>query len=215
MNNPAVIEDTDLDTARDAAFPIKPGNHPAKAKKAPTIEELAARLEKVEAENKKLKARAKKAPPRARAPAPPVEKQEPMPPEFAGLSDESCCDACVANGAKAVEAQKRLNEIELRYPRRPSRDIPVIDPVTGGRIGMRRGETVMESDTEWSARVPPDVKEAFLEHSSAVLGGCVIQGGPGCAHPRKGGLSPSRRADPVAVQRFNRAVRLLKLDKLR
>jgi hypothetical protein len=197
------------------------GNNPfpkPKGKRPLTLEELAARLEKVEAENKRLKAKRSR-PPRhvalrntERVVDP---KAEPLPPEFEGLSDESCCDACGVNGSNAVEAQRKLNELELRYPRRPSPDIPVLDPNTGARIGTRRGETVMESDAQWAARVPPDVREAFIEAGRQVLGVCVIQGGPGCAHPRKGGLSPANRANPAAVLRFNRAARALKLDKLR
>lgn len=166
-----------------------------------TLEEMGARLEKLEAENRKLKARAKKPPPRARAPAPAVEKQEPVPPEFEGLSAETCCDACVASAAKAVDAQRRLNEIAKDYKRIPSPN--------------RESETVMESDAEYLARNKLIDRQEWADLNAAVLGRCVIQGGPGCAHPRKGGLSPTKRADPQAVQRFSRAARILKVEGLR
>lgn len=168
-----------------------------------TIEELAARLEKVEAENKQLRAKARKParPPRPARASPAVEKQEPVPPEFEGLSAETCCDACVASAAKAVQAQKRLNEIAVAYKRIPSPN--------------RESETVMESDAEYLLRNRDIDRQEWGELNAAVLGRCVIQGGPGCAHPRKGGLSPTKRADPQAVQRFSRAARILKVEGIR
>jgi hypothetical protein len=166
--------------------------------------ELLAKLEKLQAENASLRARARKqrSKPAARParPAPAVEKQEPAPAEFEGLSETDCCDGCVAATVKAVQAQTRMNILDMMHPRHPSPN--------------KLSETVMESDAEWLKR-NPSLREEWVELTNQVLGHCVIQGGPGCAHPCKGGLSPSSKRDPFAVQRFSRAKRLLKLGQLK
>lgn len=163
-----------------------------------------AKLAKLQAENASLRARVRKqrSKPAARParPAPAVEKQEPAPTEFEGMSETDCCDACLAAAVKAVQAQTRMNILGMMHPRIPSPN--------------KLSETVMESDAEWLTR-NPTLREEWAELAKQVLGHCVIQGGPACAHPCKGGLSPTSKRDPFAVQRFSRAKRLLKLEQLK
>jgi hypothetical protein len=56
---------------------------------------------------------------------------------------------------RAEEAQRRLNELEMMYPRQPSRD--------------RNSPTVMEGDVEYLAR-NPQIAAEFVALGKAVLG---------------------------------------------
>lgn len=133
---------------------------------------------------------------------------EPQDDELAGLTANDCCDACSVNMAASLTAQKRLNEIEMMYPRRPA---PLVtDPRTGWRLPAA---TVMETDEQYIARNPP-IAEEFVKLGKAVLGSCKISGQPGCAHPHKGGLPRAAQSDPQAVARYLRAKRLLEHQKI-
>jgi hypothetical protein len=115
--------------------------------------------------------------------------------DFTGMTATDCCTACHDKVTAAQAAQRRLNEIETAYPRRPSslRDL---------------SQTVMESDAEYLAR-NPQIAEEFKELGRALFGTCHITGHPGCAHPRKGGLRAALRTDPAAVARFAEACKAL------
>jgi hypothetical protein len=122
------------------------------------------------------------------------------PEEFAGMTSTDCCTACYDNMAVAQAAQRRLNEIEMTYQRRPS---PLRDA----------SPTVMESDAEYLAR-NPQIAEEFKELGRALLGKCHITGHPGCAHPHKGGLASNSQRDPKASSRYQRAKKVLEHQKI-
>lgn len=123
--------------------------------------------------------------------------------EFAGMTTTECCDGCFANKAAAEAAQKRLNELEMMYPRRPA---PPVVNALGWRLPA---ETVMETDEQFLAR-NPQIADEWRKLSGKVMGECTISGHPGCAHPFKGGLRSDLRRDPKAVGRYQRAVKALK-----
>lgn len=153
-----------------------------------------------EAPAKKRQYRRRAKPRQARRDAP---ERERAPDEFAGMTATECCDACHENVAAAEAAQRRLNELEMMYPRRPAPRR--IDPRTGWQVG---GETVMENDEEYLAR-NPQIADEFRRLGVAVLGKCQISGAPGCAHPHKAGLSAALKRDPKAVARYGRAKKKL------
>lgn len=137
----------------------------------------------------KKKAKAKLAPKTFVAPA-----------EFEGMTATECCNACYDNMELAKQAQRRLNEIEMIYPRRPS---PLRD----------QSPTVMEIDAEYLAR-NPQIAQEFKELGKVLLGKCHITQRPGCAHPHKGGLSANLQQDAKAVNTYKRAKNVLAHQKI-
>lgn len=136
------------------------------------------------------------------------EKPLQAPEEFAGMTATDCCNACYDNATAAQEAQHRLNEIEMMYPRRSAP--PVIHPTTGWRMPAA---TVMENDEQYLMR-NPQIAEEFTKLGKALLGKCHITGHPGCAHPHKGGMAPNLHRDPKASARYQRAKRVLAHQKI-
>lgn len=151
-------------------------------------------VEEVATEKPKRTKPAKKAKPKRAA------KPFDAPEEFAGMTAVDCCNACYDNMAAAQAAQRRLNEIEMAYPRRPS---PLRD----------KNPTVMEGDAEYLAR-NPQIAEEFKDLGKALLGKCHITGHPGCAHPHKGGLASNVQRDPKASSRYQRAKKVLAHQKI-
>lgn len=145
---------------------------------------------------------------RPRQAKPPTEAKPTKDAEFAGLTAFDCCNACHANIDAAQKAQYRLNELELMYPRMLAP--PIIDPRTGWRLPPA---SVMETDEQYLER-NPRIADEFRKLGAAVLGACHISGLPGCAHPHKGGLSVQGKRNSKAVQRYERAKKILEHQKI-
>lgn len=156
--------------------------------------------------------KAKRRKPQRRRAAP---KAEPFraPEEFAGMTPTDCCDACLENKFAAETAQKRVNEIDMMYPRVPTARGRG-SPTSRQQFAQVVAGSVMEDDSEWLARIPPALGEEWSRLIKVAQGCCTISGGAVCAHPFKAPLQSALQRDPEVFARYQRAKKALRKQRL-